>query len=138
VATPGIPAQQIMRSEGLSAQVLSSLADQGVQQASERSDARSQQQGNTVAQGLAGTVPGAADPPLDANIKLTYPSYPFFGSTVVAGDSDLAPSRVPVQYAPAPVQHSYAPAPVQHSYAPAPVQYAPASAPAPGVTRWQR
>ena len=132
LATPGTPAQQIMRSEGLSARVLSSLGDQGVQ-ASERSDARAQQRGNTAAQGLAGTVLGSPDPPLDAGIKLTYPSYPFFGSTVVAGDSAPAPSPVTTQYAPAPVQHGYAPAPVQHGYAPAPAQYAPAPVPAPAV-----
>mmetsp|Transcript_109878 Transcript_109878/g.311621 ORF Transcript_109878/g.311621 Transcript_109878/m.311621 type:complete len:161 (-) Transcript_109878:127-609(-) len=118
-ATPGTRAQQMMRSEDLGAQTPTSLADRGAQQ------------GSTAVQGLADTVPGAAGPPLDAGIKLSYPSFPFFGSTVAAGDSAAAPAAVPVHYAPAPVQHSYAPAPVQHSYAPAPVQYAPASLPAP-------
>merc|ERR1740121_3248729 len=100
-----MPAQQIMRSEGLRAQAQSSLADdQGVEQASARSGAR--------------VVPGVADPPLDAGIKLSYPSYPFFGSTVTVGDEGAAASTP--AYSSQPVSSGYSSYPM-HAPAPAPV-----------------
>ncbi|CAK0860336.1 unnamed protein product [Prorocentrum cordatum] len=93
-AAPGAPPQQIMRSEGPRAQAQGGLADQGL----------------GSARGGARVVPGAADPPLDAGIKLSYPSYPFFGSVVVVGEEGAATS------ASQPVSSAYSSQPVSSGY----------------------
>jgi len=111
-------AQQIMRSEGPRAQAQGSLADQGAEQDSARIGAR--------------VVPGAADPPLDAGIKLSYPSYPFFGSVVVVGEEGTPASAsqpVPAAYSGQPVSSGY-PSQAYSSQPAAYPSYAPA-APAP-------
>ncbi|CAK0891023.1 unnamed protein product [Prorocentrum cordatum] len=115
-----------MRSEALRAQAQGSL-DQ-LQGAAQAQGSLDQLQGAAQASAGSGArvVPGAADPPLDAGIKLSYPSYPFFGSVVTVGEDQEPASSS--QYS-QPVSSGYPS--TYHSQPAAYPSYAPRAAPAP-------